>query len=160
MLMNNLDCFRPATGRADTKWYTRDMPESHKASFTCDTAQVRPAALWVERASAELGLNRDDTRRLALILEELFANTLHHGAHRPGKEIAVRLAREDGAVRLEYRDPGEAFDPLSVEVPDAPDLDSWPIGGLGLRLIRRFAERADYRFEDGVNIVSVSLKAD
>ncbi|WP_416896553.1 MAG: ATP-binding protein [Minwuia sp.] len=139
--------------------YTSAMTGRHSASFKCSADQVQPAALWVEETSSALGLPEKDSLRLALVAEEMFANSLHHANLTPGGEVNISLSREGDEVRLDYREPGAAFNPLSVEVAEAPELDRWPIGGLGLRLIHNVSSRADYEREGDFNRLSIWMEA-
>lgn len=154
-----VECAPLHTHVAALECYTCRMTGRHHASFHCHPDQVRPAAQWVEETSAELGLRDGDRKRLALVLEELFANTLEHGRSRDGDAIEVRLDREDDNVRMDYRDPGAAFNPLEIDVSGPPDLENWPVGGMGLRLIQRLATRTAYSFENGVNVISLWLRS-
>ena len=82
---------------------------------------------------------------------------LVHG-RRPRRRFDVMIREESpGRVRLDFRDDGEPFDPLS-QAP-AADLSSGAVdrgvGGLGIHLIRTFAAEAAYRREDGRNVLSL-----
>lgn len=96
-----------------------------------------------------------------LALEELAVNVLVHG-RRPRRRFEVTLREESpGRVRLDFRDDGEPFDPLT-EAP-AADLSSGAgerlAGGLGIHLIRAFAAEAAYRRENGRNVLSLVFDA-
>ena len=60
----------------------------------------------------------------------------------------------------ELTDDAAAFDPLR-QAP-APDLEASvaarPIGGLGVHLVRRLIDRADYRREAGRNVLRVGKR--
>jgi anti-sigma regulatory factor (Ser/Thr protein kinase) len=136
------------------------MTQGQSASFRCEVDQVQPAALWIQEQAAALGVSEQQGLRLALVLEEMFANTLHHGMPPADSRIDLSLCPDGGLIRLEYRDGAAAFDPFTIDIPDAPDLDSWPIGGLGLRLIRRVAERTGYERDGDTNRVTIWIKPD
>lgn len=131
------------------------MAQSQSASFAFEPQQVQQAAQWVETTSRDLGLSDSNPLRLALIAEELFANSLHHAEVEKGSEISIEIAMEGDQIRLDYVEPGKIFNPLEVEVPEAPELDRWPIGGLGLRLIHRFSARCGYTRDEGANRLSI-----
>jgi serine/threonine-protein kinase RsbW len=131
------------------------MAQSQSASFAFDPQQVQQAAQWVEDTSRTLGLEASNPLRLALIAEELFANSLHHAEMDEGAEISIEIAMEGDQIRLDYVEPGKIFNPLEVDVPEAPELDRWPIGGLGLRLIHRFSARCNYTRDAGANRLSI-----
>lgn len=131
------------------------MPQSQSASFAFDPQQVQQAAQWVEATSRDLGLEAANPLRLALIAEELFANSLHHAQIDKGAEISIEIATDGNQIRLDYVEPGKLFNPLEVDVPEAPELDRWPIGGLGLRLIHRFSAKCNFTRDPGANRLSI-----
>lgn len=131
------------------------MAQSQSASFAFDPLQVQQAAQWVETTSRDLGLEDSNPLRLALIAEELFANSLHHAEIEADAEISIAIARDGDQIRLDYVEPGALFNPLEIDVPEAPELDRWPIGGLGLRLIHRFSSRCSYTRDAGANRLSI-----
>jgi anti-sigma regulatory factor (Ser/Thr protein kinase) len=94
-----------------------------------------------------------------LILEELVTNIIRHAyVDDAAHEISVRLALEPRTVVIRVEDDGREFDPR--EAPPANvggDLDSRQPGGLGVHLVREFAESLDYRRSDGRNVVEVRV---
>lgn len=95
---------------------------------------------------------------LDLILEEIVANAIHHGAG-PGRAHVSVVAQRDGDhVHGVVRDDGIAFDPLSVPAPntEAP-LEHRAVGGLGVHLVRTMADHVHYRREGGRNVLTFTL---
>ncbi|MBY0339063.1 MAG: ATP-binding protein [Acetobacteraceae bacterium] len=86
------------------------------------------------------------TQRVALVVEELVANLIHH-ARFEGPPPPARLTAAFGTaeIRLRLEDAAAPFDPR--ERPD-PALPPDPVrdfqGGLGLPLVRRMAELRSY----------------
>ncbi|SFA74571.1 Two-component sensor histidine kinase, contains HisKA and HATPase domains [Poseidonocella pacifica] len=75
----------------------------------------------------------DQSMPFGLIATELVSNAVEHGL--PGQErlvIRVRLAREDGAIRLDVQDDGKGF-------PESFDLST--TRSLGLMIARQFSEQ-------------------
>lgn len=100
-----------------------------------------------------LGMSDIEIRRLHLVLEELFTNSVRHGHGGDCDElIEVRLNRGEAGIHLHYRDNARFFDP-TAERPSAPP----EIGGLGLPLIRGFCRAISYRRQDGGNIIELDL---
>lgn len=92
------------------------------------------------------GLSADTEDALNLALEELFANAIEHGGCAGvAGAVAIRLERSEGTVRVEFRDRGVPFDPLSAPVPDfdAP-LAERAAGGLGVHFVRQIMRELQY----------------
>ena len=88
-----------------------------------------------------------------LTLEELGMNALTHGLDHGLDELEITIRSETHSLIIEMSDNGDPFDPLNdVPVPDpnAP-LETRPIGGLGIYLIRKMVDDIHYRREDGKN---------
>ncbi|MBJ3776348.1 ATP-binding protein [Acuticoccus mangrovi] len=95
---------------------------------------------------------------LNLILEELIANVINHGAAPGGPRVAVSVSRDGADIVGEVRDNGIAFDPLSRPAPDVTmPLDERPIGGLGVHLVRTLTRDLSYRRDDAHNVTRFVL---
>jgi anti-sigma regulatory factor (Ser/Thr protein kinase) len=90
-----------------------------------------------------------------LALEEHVTNILHYAYDdlRP-HEILVRFTIEQGQLQVEVEDSGKPFNPLDRPETEASiPLESKPIGGLGIHLIRKFMDDVHYRRERDKNIL-------
>lgn len=88
-----------------------------------------------------------------LALEELITNVVSYGfdgVTRPEIEIAVQV--NGPMLELTIVDNGQQFDPTQDTNPDlSSPIEDRPIGGLGLYLVKTFADRMKYEYVDGKN---------
>ena len=104
-------------------------------------------APWVDDVIARLGLGAGTAHAVQLCLEEAVVNVVSY-AFEPDTLHAVHIAlwRDDGEMHAEVTDDGRPFDPRSHVLPPQPkDLELAQIGGLGIKLMRSYAARMDYR---------------
>lgn len=99
---------------------------------------------------------------IRLMAEEALTNIMKYGyeeSKRPSILAEVHLAVGADEVTLEIRDGGTLFDPLSQPSPDvdAP-LESRKEGGLGIHLLRSFADEVLYRRESDANVLSLKKR--
>jgi anti-sigma regulatory factor (Ser/Thr protein kinase) len=97
---------------------------------------------------------------LRLVAEEVLTNVAKY-AYVDGVDHRVRvgLVVLTEEVRLEFRDHGRPFDPLSAAAPDLEaDPAERPIGGLGLHLIRSLVDAAHYLWVDGANVLTLTKR--
>ena len=101
----------------------------------------------------------DTIYTVELIVEELLTNIIRHAyLDSAAHEISVRLALEPGRVVIRIEDDGREFDPREAPPADlGGDLDSRQAGGMGIHLVREFAESLDYRRSEGRNLVEVRI---
>ena len=130
-----------------------------------DTAALEPARLAVLEFLAPFALGPRAVYAVELVLEEVLSNEIKYAfaasadnstrAER-GIELTVRV--EPGAVVLHFEDGGVAFDPLQAQVPVPPtSLADAPVGGLGLVLVRKFAQSAAYERREGRNCLTIGV---
>jgi serine/threonine-protein kinase RsbW len=128
-------------------------------------AHLQLAVAFVEDFCQRHGVSRDDARRLALIVEELFTNTVVHG-HGGDSAAPVRIELDvaDTHLMLRFEDTAPAFDPrqhLSATPPALQaEVDERAVGGLGLHLVVQLAEHLDYSFVEGRNRLQLRLPRD
>jgi len=120
-------------------------------------AEVRK---YVEEAGEAAGLKREDRLKLLLIVEELFTNTVMHG-YGEESDSPVWIAMEPVAngLALSYEDEGPPHDPLSSFTPlkTSVMLNEQPVGGLGVKLIRKLATDLSYRRERDRNCIRLTF---
>jgi anti-sigma regulatory factor (Ser/Thr protein kinase) len=100
------------------------------------------------------GLDGNDAARLAIIIEELVTNLYEHGGVRSDDIVELMLRREGAAVAITITDPGTSFDPRSVAMPDLPPEQG---GGVGIGLVKGWAEIVGYRSFEGRNRLDLRM---
>ena len=108
---------------------------------------LRKAQDTIEALCRAEGIPSDVQARLAIIVEELFTNTIKYGY---GRECAepIRVVLSHGKLlSLVYEDAAPPFDPTldRAEPSMSDDPDERPIGGLGISLVLGFAAKAEYQ---------------
>jgi serine phosphatase RsbU (regulator of sigma subunit)/anti-sigma regulatory factor (Ser/Thr protein kinase) len=125
-----------------------------------ELASVARASEWLRGLGPESGLGEDDVYRLDLCASELLTNIVSYAYEGEGRheiELAARVL--PGEVHVEIVDDGIAFDPTaSRAAPDAVVMEDAPVGGWGLRLVRRFADECRYQRLAGRNRLAFSIR--
>ena len=120
------------------------------------------ATEFVRAGAREAKLPEARINELDLLLEEAIINVCRYAypADRPGSLTLTYSIPAPGKFNLEIADQGVAFDPLTAAAPDLTlDLEDRPIGGLGIFLLRKFANSLSYRREDGWNRLTIGVSA-
>jgi serine/threonine-protein kinase RsbW len=110
------------------------------------------------------GANLPEARmdELDLLVEEIFMNIVRHSYPMNASGIVSVMYSVSGPEELtvEFGDQGIAFDPLAIDPPElAPDLDQRRAGGLGVFLLKEFADSLSYRHEQGWNRLTFEISA-
>jgi anti-sigma regulatory factor (Ser/Thr protein kinase) len=129
------------------------IPMTARFSLGNDPAAFDGLAEFATGFARAEGLPEEEEARLAVILDELFANTVNYG-YEPGANgrIDVALSLAGNRLTIEFVDDGRPFDPLNAPPPDLDlPVEDRPIGGLGLAIVRAFADEAEYRRDGSRN---------
>lgn len=103
------------------------------------------------------GLSAEVTSALNLALEELMTNIHSHG-YGPGVDggIWLDLQRDGEQVKAVLRDKAAAFNPLQAPAPDlSSPVETRPVGGLGIHLVKELMDDWDYRREGSENVITL-----
>jgi anti-sigma regulatory factor (Ser/Thr protein kinase) len=103
--------------------------------------------------SREQGIAEPVARSVQVVLDEVLSNTVRSG-FAPGRigRIEVRFELIDGVLDILIVDDGIAFDPRSGPEPDtAAPLESRPVGGLGIHLVKKLMDGVAYERREGTN---------
>lgn len=132
-----------------------------KVNFSFNAVLSGLERLTAEVADLSRKIDCSDKQMLefALVMEELCANIIRHGARDGETRIEVGFETTEGALTAVIRDDGPPFDPTSAPQVDieAPLEERIP-GGLGIHLVQHFADAVEYRREENHNIVILRKK--
>lgn len=120
-----------------------------------DGAALHGALASAREFAAACGLDPETSARLAIVVEELVENVLTHGAASAEVALGLELTRTGERIAIVLEDTGLEFDPRGAPDPDAPRADRG--GGVGLALVRAWAEIRSYARRNGVNRLELEL---
>ena len=133
------------------------MAEPLHVSIPARLSEVRELSSMVEAFGDASGLPDPKVFVINLALDELITNIVMHGLEDAGAvRIDITLRVDKDTLFLVVEDNGHPFDPTRDAEPDTSSaLQERPIGGLGLHLVKSFADRMAYEFMDGKNRLTV-----
>lgn len=132
-------------------------------SLDLPAGNVREASEWLAQCCGKFGVPDDQCVRLDLCLNEIMANVISHGDPLGQKprlllDLAVIHNDEQGEATLTLSDSGMAFNPIDAQHKPRPaTLDDASPGGLGLVMLKAFSDRLDYRRENDMNHLAVTV---
>ena len=124
-----------------------------------DIGSVSTVLDALEAFGDENGVAPQQIMRLNLVLDELITNTVSYGFPN-GRSGTIHLSVElvDGTVNVELSDNGVAFNPAEAPSPErSGGVEEREIGGLGLKLVRSYAKRLDYRRDGAFNHLHLEM---
>ena len=128
------------------------MDELH-VSLSPRLSAVRSLGQMVEEFGDANKLPDQQIYMINLALDELIANTVSYGLRgvaRPRIDITLKVG--EASLVLTMEDNGQPFDPTANTDPDLSSaVEERPVGGLGLHLIKTFADRVNYEYVNGKN---------
>ena len=127
-------------------------------SLATDLSALAVLARVIQEFGAANALDETVQGRLNLMLDELVTNSITYALPKvPAPELRLRLLVDEGRVVARLEDNGDQFNPFE-EAPE-PDptlrLEDRPIGGLGVFLVKQFADSTAYERVDGRNCITL-----
>lgn len=139
-----------------------DFKDELRISVTPRLSRLPGLFESVENFGADNGIPDANIYVVNLILDELIANYVQHSIGRvkkPKIDVCVRI--DDDGLLLIFEDSGPLFDPTAVsDKPDPPRIGEREVGGVGLYLVKSYADRIHYRAVDGRNHIAFRCTID
>lgn len=93
--------------------------------------------------------------KLNIAVDEIYSNIVYYSG---AKHAEVRLKAENDSLTLIFKDDGTPYNPLETKEPDiTASAAERPIGGLGIFMVRKMMDDVAYTYEDGWNVVTLTL---
>jgi len=117
------------------------------AIFTAKFDQLDAIREFAAQAARDAGMDDSATYAVELCIDEACTNIIEHAYEGiDGGEIECTCDKDDKNLTIILHDHGKSFDPSSIPFPDLnADLESRPVGGLGVFLIKKLMD--EVRFE-------------
>lgn len=106
------------------------------------------------------GLDENLQFKVMLVCEEIITNQIRHadfGGKTPDVRVCFDLKSQNGVVIL-FKDNAKKFNLIKKEDPDiTKSLDDTKPGGLGIFLVKKYAKKLSFDYQNGYNTVEVEL---
>ncbi|HVP90492.1 MAG TPA: ATP-binding protein [Terriglobales bacterium] len=124
-----------------------------------DLAAIDRAREFLRDNLRGLSLAEEDVLRIELSLHEILVNIARYAYPKGDGEMSLRVWREDGTLRMEFRDRGVPFNPAERPAPDIEErIRRGAKGGLGIHLFKTLMDGYSYRREGAENVLTVFKK--
>ena len=104
------------------------------------------------------GCSPKSRKQIGMAVEEIFINITSY-AYPDGTgdaEILANIDPDTDTAEISISDTGEPYDPLERPDPDLEmDVEERQSGGFGIYMVREAMDDAEYKREDGKNILTV-----
>lgn len=129
-----------------------------KITLRGDIRQIPRLEDFVAELASRSGMDPSLAMSVNLALEEAVTNVLLY-AYPEGEDAVAHIeARTSaGSVTIILTDSGTPFDPTAAAPADTSlGVEERPIGGLGIFLVRQIMDSVNYRYEGGMNILTMT----
>ena len=141
---------------------TVDSSNGDRLTLRSELGDLTLVPGWVEYLASQYAIPANVHYAMNLCLEEILSNIIRHGyGNKPGRPIVARYAgTQDGSYLIVIDDEAPAFNPVTAaETPVGEILNGSRAGGLGLRLVRSFANSLSYERTVSGNGLSIGFRA-
>ena len=100
---------------------------------------------FIDRVGAFLGVNESAMGDLRLAVDEAVTNVVIHGYAETEGIVELHMQADGDAVVIRIRDRAASFDPSQIKAPPLDTaLKDRPVGGMGIFLIRKMTDEAEF----------------
>jgi len=128
-------------------------------SWQADLESLSGIQVFIEKLGKGAGFTSQRIAQINIAVEELVVNIINH-AFKDNREETIKIEVQEDSDQIAFRiiDSGRPFDPLEQKDPDITlDLMDRPIGGLGIYLVKQFANQVDYVRRGNKNILTMII---
>jgi len=135
-----------------------DYKERH-AAVNNDAQRLPELAGFLKEFWSSARLPPEQSMPFDLALEEVFMNTVMHGAPAGTARVEVSLVLAGDRLTMTIADDGPEFNPLTLPAPDVTaGLDERRVGGLGVYLTRQMMDDVSYQRIEGRNRLTLTRR--
>ena len=118
-----------------------------------------PAVLeFIDGELESMGASMQTQFQIDLAVEEIYVNIAHYAYAPDDGNVIIQFDSygEPTLVEIQFIDQGNPFNPLDNAEPDITlTAEEREIGGLGVLMVKKSMDEADYRYEKNENILII-----
>ena len=160
--------------KKDVEAFVGDAPQFDDMTMLCvkrnrlmtgETLELQPDMQSISRVKAflenqaqTLAVSDRQRKKLMVVVDEVYSNIVHYSG---AKAASIFVGKADEKLTLVFTDDGVPYNPLENKEPDVhAALEDREIGGLGIFMVRRMVESAEYEYRDHQNKLTLIMKQD
>jgi len=126
------------------------MSQVFELSLEANLENLKAARSFIQRAGNSLHVADDILGDLCLVVDEAVTNIVVHGYEGRGGPVDITVQSQGDALVIRIRDRASPFDASDVEKPHLDQaLAERAYGGMGVYLIRKLTDEAEFRVLPG-----------
>ena len=111
---------------------------------------------FVESMMRNAGIDSNCQNNIKIAVEEIFVNIASYAYQNGDGEVSVCADVGSERFSVEFRDSGNPYNPLERTDPDISlSAQEREIGGLGILMVKKMMDNVKYRYENGMNILTI-----
>ena len=114
---------------------------------------------FIQKFISSCKINQTITFKLNLIIEEIFTNLVKYNKKSSNK-ILIDFCLKKNNIRVTITDfDVNSFNVTKTKQPDiSKSLQERKIGGLGLHLVKKIADKVEYKYINGNSVITLMIK--
>lgn len=113
---------------------------------------------FLTQQAKKLMVSDKQQKKLMVVVDEIYSNIIHYSG---AKSASIFVGKEEERLKLVFSDDGIPYNPLESKEPDVyAALEDRTIGGLGIFMVKKMVESADYEYKDHMNKLTITMKTD
>ena len=132
-------------------------------TFPAKTESLNDVLGFVEETLESFECPMKIQMAICVAIEEVFVNVAHYayGEGHGDMRLGIGFEEDSRTVTFCMTDKGIPFDPLQKPDPDITlSAEDREVGGLGIFMVKKMVESADYEYKDHMNKLTLTMKAD
>ena len=120
-----------------------------------DINSVKAVKRFGNNITVRLNLPSGIANKINIIVDEIYSNIVHYSG---AKYAKLSYEVWDGSLTLIFSDDGKPYNPLEQDSPDITlSAEERQIGGLGIFMVKNFAESMEYNRCEDKNVLSLKI---
>ena len=134
------------------------LMEGEMLELQPDMQSIPRVKEFLTQQAQKLMISDQLQKKLMIVVDEIYSNIIHYSG---AKKASIFIGKENEKLLLVFSDDGVPYNPLMNKDPDIhAALAEREIGGLGIFMVRKMTESAEYEYRDHMNKLTLVMKSD